>query len=307
MKKNFLFTLLAASMSLMSFAGCANDNTVTGDTVDVVEETMTEAKEYYVTLDAYGPANGMLRSKYEEGDPLETQSWEMEIEEGKTVAELIEAQGASGLELFIWESEEPVDDIFEGWIEYTYEIIEDEEGFTTNVYTRVTGDTYLTTEEVLAKEMTAQCVAYVAKWADVTDEEYFLQYEYVDDGLELSLSMYANEGTFYFGGDEPYEADFSYATIESGLRLGAFMNGTLESVEHDDYDFAGWELYTAETVEWVDEEVTDLTENDICIEMGSYGYAVLYNYTVSEELVSTEELAEIECEGMNYVVIAKWE
>ena len=85
------------------------------------------------------------------------------------------------------------------------------------------------------------------------------------------------------------------------------MSGTLESVERDDYDFAGWEFYTAETVEWVEEEVTDLTENDICLETGSYGYAVLYNYTLSEELLTTEELAEIVCEGMNYVAIASWE
>ena len=307
MKKNFLFTLLAASMSLMAFTGCANENTVTGDTVDVVEETMTEVQEYYVSLDAFGLANGMLRSTYEDGELLETQSWDLLIEEGKTIAELIEAQGASGLELFIWESEEPVDDIFEGWIEYTYEMIEDEEGFTTNVYTRVTEDDYLTTEELLAKEMTAQCVAYVAKWVDIEDEEYFLQYELVEDGLDLSLSMYANEGLFYYGGEDPYEADFSYASIESGVRLGVFMSGTLESVERDDYDFAGWEFYTAETVEWVEEEVTELTENDICLEAGSYGYAVLYNYTLSEELLTTEELAEIVCEGMNYVAIASWE
>ena len=309
MKKKLLFTLLAAGMSMTLFAGCENKNTVSGETIDVVEETMvveTEATEFYVVLDAYGLANGMLRSNMEEGEPLETQCWELVIEEGKTVAELIEAQDASGLEVFIWESDEPVDDIFEGWIEYSFEVVEDEEGFTDFVYTRVTEDTYLTTEEVLERELTAENVAFVAKWADVSDEEYYLEYEHVDDGLELSLSMYANDGLMYFGGEEPYEADFSSASIESGIRLGLYMNDLMESVECYGYYFMGWDLYAAETVEWVDEEATDLTENDICIECGEYGYVVLYNYEVSEEPVSTEEMAEMVCDGVNYVAIANW-
>lgn len=310
MKKKMLVTMLVASLSMMMFAGCSSENSVSGDTVDVAEETRTEEteaeREIYMTIDAYGLAGGMLSMTMNGEEGVEAAAWGFAVVEGNTVGEILEAEGITTLDVKIMDDE---DAVFEGWIEYKCDITTDEDGFDTYTYQRVSGETYYTTEELMAMPAPDYEVLYVAKWEHVSEDEYYMNYEMADDGLDLSLTIYANGGTIWHGGEEPYEADFGYYTIESGMTLATMMGteAPIESLEMDGYTFTGWTVYTGETVEWVEEEAMDLDEMAICLDLGDYGYAVVSNYDVYGEYVSTEELYEIVCEGTNYIAIASWE
>ena len=345
MKKNLLAAVLMACLSMMVFAGCSSEATGSansGETVDVVEETMTEPEpEKYLTIDAYG-GYGMLSAVMEDGSDQETGSWSFVLTEGMTIGDILKAEGIQSIEVKVdnWsdevvedeastETEEEIAETetisetdetdadtepaevegFEGWIEYKVYTTYDEEGFTTDTYEKVSGDTYYTTEELLAKPAPDYSVLYVAKWADVSVDEYYKLYELVDDGLDLYLSIYANGGSIWCGEEEPYEIGLSVNSIETGQTFGLMMgsDSPITSVEMAGYTFAGWNVYTGETVEWVEEEVTDLDDTMICLEFGDYGYALIHNYKLVGENITTEELYDTVCEGTEYVALASWE
>ncbi len=309
MKKNIWAMLLIASMAMTTLIGCGTedgDSANSGETIDIVEETVEETEaepELFMTLDANGMAGGVLSVTQAGEEGIESVAWDFSIIEGETVGSILEEQEITAVDVIL------EGDNFEGWIEYKVNIVTDADGFDTYVYEKVSGDTYYTTEELMDMPAPDYNVLYVAKWENVSLDEYYMTYEMVDDGLDLYLTMYANGGTIWNGGDDGYESTLGVYSIESDMTLGVMMGDEypITSVEMDGYSFAGWTVYTGETVEWTDEEATDLDETAICLDFGDYGYAVIYDYDVYGEYVSTEELYEIVCEGTDYVVIAAWE
>lgn len=292
--------LLMATMSIAALVGCGteeDDSANSGETYEIDEET-----ELFMTLDANGMAGGMLSVTQAGEEGIESVSWDFFIIEGETVGSILEEQEITAVDVVL------EGDNFEGWIEYKINIVTDADGVDTYTYEKVSGDTYYTTEELMDMPAPDYNVLYVAKWENVSLDEYYMTYEMVDDGLDLYLTVYANGGVIWNGGDDGYESELGAFPIESDMTLGVMMGDEypITSVEKEGYSFAGWEIYTGETVEWIEEEATDLAETDICLDVGSYGYAKISNYSVKED-VSTEELYEIVCAGTDYIAIAVWE
>lgn len=292
--------LLMASMSIAALVGCGteeDDSANSGETYEIDEET-----ELFMTLDANGMAGGMLSVTQAGEEGIESVSWDFFIIEGETVGSILEEQEITAVDVVL------EGDNFEGWIEYKINIVTDADGVDTYTYEKVSGDTYYTTEELMDMPAPDYNVLYVAKWENVSLDEYYMTYEMVDDGLDLYLTVYANGGVIWNGGDDGYESELGAFPIESDMTLGVMMGDEypITSVEKEGYSFAGWEIYTGETVEWIEEEATDLAETDICLDVGSYGYAKISNYSVKED-VSTEELYKIVCAGTDYIAIAVWE
>ena len=184
MKKNLLAAVLMACLSMMVFAGCSSEATGSansGETVDVVEETMTEPEpEKYLTIDAYG-GYGMLSAVMEDGSDQETGSWSFVLTEGMTIGDILKAEGIQSIEVKVdnWsdevvedetstETEEEIAETetisetdetdadtepaevegFEGWIEYKVVVTRDENGFENWNYVR-TGEEFYTMDEDL--------------------------------------------------------------------------------------------------------------------------------------------------------------
>ena len=310
MKKNVCAVLCVASACVMAFAGCTNENTVSGKTIEISEETavVEEERERYMTIDGYTMAGGMLKVTMEDESVEETGAWGFILEEGKTIGDMFAAEGITEVTPYIMDSEDPENDVFEGWIEYKVTVTMDEEGFENSVYERVSGDTYYTTEELMEMPVPEYEVLYIAKWEAVPEEEYYKNYEIADDGKDLFLTMYANGGYMWMDGDDPYDFDLGVYAIETGETFGLMVdNEDNVSLEHDFAEFVGWTVYTGESIEWMEEEPAEVEETDIVVDLGNQGFGLIHNYEVVGESLSHDELMELVCEGTEYVALAMWE
>ena len=129
------------------------------------------------------------------------------------------------------------------------------------------------------------------------------------DGLvedsSSEVTLYANGGMIWMGADEPYEVDLCASTIEDGI---AFADGIdqIQSIEKDGATFDGWTIYAVNEGEWVQEEVTDLDDGQLCVSCGDYGYYVMYDYEVLSGSATTDELLANIADGRSYYALANW-
>ena len=120
------------------------------------------------------------------------------------------------------------------------------------------------------------------------------------------LTLYANGGIIWMGSEEPYEADLTAATLESEMTFGEAIGDEIQSVEKDGAEFEGWIIYAVKDGEWVQEDVADLADGELCVACGDYGFYYMKDYEVITETATTEDLVAYENDGRNYYVLANW-
>lgn len=272
-------------------------------TEDEVLETEQELSEYYVNFNVHTTGGVKITSDDGEGGKLvdETMGYGFSSFTGKTIKESMKEFGILDIEIV----EE--DDTFEGWMEYRDVMTMDPDGFEyCSSYEKVSDNLY-TTEDVLSMVLDAH-TTFIAKWESISDEEYYLSYEYIDDGLDLSVTVYGNGGHMNYESSYSYESDLSVATIESGLPLEAFLGDSakLKSVEREGYTFNGWCVYASDDLTYVNTMDEALNAGSFCVSLEQYGYAAMDEWVVVNEFATTEELYDIVCDGKSYLVLANW-
>ena len=272
-------------------------------TEDEVLETEQELSEYYVNFNVHTTGGVKITSDDGEGGKLvdETMGYGFSSFTGKTIKESMKEFGILDIEIV----EE--DDTFEGWMEYRDVMTMDPDGFEyCSSYEKVSDNLY-TTEDVLSMVLDAH-TTFVAKWESISDEEYYLNYEHIDDGLDLSVTIYGNGGHMNYESSYSYESDLSVATIESGLSLEAFLGdpAKLKSVEREGYMFNGWCVYASDDLTYVNTLDEALNAGSFCVSLEQYGYAAMDEWVVVNEFATTEELYDIVCDGKSYLVLANW-
>ena len=272
-------------------------------TEDEVLETEQELSEYYVTFNVHTTGGVKITSDDGEGGKLvdETMGYGFSSFTGKTIKESMKEFGILDIEIV----EE--DDTFEGWMEYRDVMTMDPDGFEyCSSYEKVSDQLY-TTEDVLSMVLEAH-TTFIAKWESISEEDYYLSYEYVDDGLELSVTIYGNGGLMNYESTYAYESDLSVATIESGLSLGSFLGDAdkLKSVEREGYTFNGWCVYASGDLTYVNTLDEALEAGSFCVSLEQYGYAAMNEWVVVNEYATTEEVYDIICDGNSYLVLANW-
>ena len=277
-------------------------------TETVTEEVTSDAEqdnaEYYITLNVHTTGTVKITSDDGAGGKLvdETMGYGFSVSAGETLRESMKKFGILDIELV------PDDDKFEGWMEYR-DIMEVDEtdGYEYLVsYEKVSDDLY-TTEEILDMTLDAH-TTFIAKWESIPYDEYYLNYEYVEDGLDLDVTIYGNGGLMNYSGSYAYESDLTAATFDNDVALGAFLgdSGHLESVEREGYTFNGWCVYASDEIEYVVGLDTALSAGNFCVDLEQYGFAVMDEWEIIFENATTEELYDIVCDGRSYLAVANW-
>lgn len=330
-----LMTIAALSASLIAGCGSSAETAATTSAQTVAEattvsateatteiateaatevpiETTTEAddteaeqglSEYYVTFDVYTTGLVKITSDDGAGGTLvdETMGYGFSSFAGTTIKESMKEFGILDIAAV---SDE---DNFEGWMEYRDIMTMDEDGFEYLTSHEKVSDNLYTTEDVLSMVLDAH-TTFVAKWESISDEEYYLNYEHIDDGLDLSVTIYGNGGHMNYESSYSYESDLAVATIESGLSLGTYLGdpAKLKSVEREGYTFNGWCVYASDDLTYVNTLDEALNAGSFCVSLEQYGYAAMNEWVVVNEFATTEELYDIVCDGSSYLVLANW-
>ncbi|MBQ8298747.1 MAG: hypothetical protein IJX99_02590 [Clostridia bacterium] len=321
MKKNILFLLLFACLSLMILVGCENEPTNESDVdaeinVNNSGESNDEvSNEVYLTLDGHGLAGGMLSMTLasEEGSTAvnESVSWDFAATENEKIKDVLVKNGILNVK------PELEGDTFEGWLGFKQIITTDDEGYNTYAYEKLSGDTLFTTDEVLEMSMPNHNVTFMAKWTNVPISDYVIEgwsdAPIMDTGY---FSFNANGGMMVFRDEETerFELDkYNYwlnegDTLES-VMTGAIINSAiLVSVEKEGSTFDGWTVYEADSINWNSEESNE--EGYMYLPYDSddedFKYIVLENGTLYSSSASIDELSKIIYEGKSYYAVANW-
>lgn len=297
MKQKLLSALLACALLMCTACG---GQTAPEDADDYFEYDID------VTLNAYSEAGGTLLLT--DGD-------------GTFDSDLLGLLGAEGMTIgeVVYDSFSAVEpvlegDTFEGWMEYTEDVVVDEDGFESSSYVLVS-DTLYSTEELMELTLPDHAVFYVAKWASVPTEEYFAPLDAWDSGSSSgAFTFSANGGVMTFqqsDGSEISGTTYTY-WLEDGQALNDIMGvdfyASLISVEQDGAEFAGWTLYEGDSVFWNDESVDE--EDLTCFyqpeEDPDFQYLLLRNARVIRENAPTEELCGMSMTGTCYYAEANW-
>ena len=199
-------------------------------------------------------------------------------------------------------------DSFEGWMECRYD---DELG-----HYVIVSETLYTTEELMAMPVPGESVEYVAKWAGIPVEEYFVSDPFEGASSSGVFNLSANGGSMGFrtsDGSEYTSGIYGY-TLEEGASLndvmGTEFNDTLVDISKEGAAFTGWTVYMAEDL-FLSHEIVE-EEDMLCLVFDENGYegvvyALLRNAALVDENMSTEDLCGITCNGENYLAMANWE
>ena len=302
--KKIMLLLATIAFLMATVMGCSQSNDKAAETTQ--EATWDESTEVYVSIDAYS-FDAMLSyvdSMFEDqAEQCETMSLSLMGYRGQTIAQALEMSKMSELAV-VCET-----DVFEGWMVYKQVITVDEDGWENYSYEKISGDKLYTTEEMLADQLKDYSVTYVAKWESVPDSEYYDMYEAVwdEDGESYYLSMYSNGGGIFFESDPTDGMALIGSQLTAGDTIANVLGDAIVSVEKEGATFAGWMIYTATDYDNVEEEVTDLAEDQFLLSLGDYGYQLLYGYEVCMENATTEELEGIVCEDLHYFAVPVWE
>lgn len=161
----------------------------------------------------------------------------------------------------------------------------------------------------------AACAAKPSEEAVSADTEEEIAEEVVEEtfteeegvfGEQAELTLFANGGTIWMGSEDPYDVELSAAAMDPGVTFAEAIGEEIASVEKDGAAFGGWTVYAVTEGEWVDKEPADLTQEQLCVPCGDYGFYVMTTYEVISEAAATEELLAMECDGRNYYALANW-
>ncbi len=286
-----LFMILAMCFSLIA---CGGNEEMMEDEAEMVDEG-------YITLDAYYQT---ILVNAKDGTSYETQSVVYGGAYGTTLKEAMDQSGDADFEV-IAENDE-----FEGWLEYNINVEVDEEGWETWI-NELVSDTLYTTEEVLQKEFTEGEKLYVAKWASIDMAEYEAygteseDEEYMWSAGDCAVMFDADGGmmTFLMEDGEEYENGFYTYWLAEGETVNEIVArensgyDTLTAVSKDGLEFAGWTIYTAESVDYSDEESKEEGVISIpsSVDYEGFKYYILADGQVYKEAAAFEEVFELVC------------
>lgn len=309
MKKKLATALMVLCMMATMLAGCGKEPE---ETVDETQET--NAEPVYMTFDGYGMVMGMLSYMEDDGEngtfESETVSIDFEGVPGQKIREVWKNAGYSDMYPYC------DGEVFEGWMEYKTNRETGEDGFDIFYYERISGDTLITTEELMELTVPDYDVMYVVKWESIFMEEYDEFYastsgeqDFVET-QDIYLLLNADGGMMTFDAEEPYETDIYLYYLQEGKTVRESMeeggNDPFGEVKKDGAEFAGWTIYEGDFADWPDNEPEDLAEGAQFFSAGGYMNLVLDNCEIYGEAVSTEELREILCEGRTFYAVANW-
>lgn len=293
-----LIAVLMAVLMLLSITACGAQDDNDDDFI---------SRDIDVNLDAYDECGAAMTVKdMNSGEEFELGMLGLLAASGETVGDALAASGYADI------TPCSGDDTFEGWMEYETVTAVDENGIEYDSR-KLVSDTVYTTEQLLAIKVD-RTMNFVAKWASVDVEDYFVVNPW--DGVSSSgaFSFSANGGSISFreaDGREYNNPVYTY-WLDDGNTLADIMGtesgAELVGVTKDGATFTGWTLYVAESIFW-NNEVPD--EEDIAAfiydeEYEDTHYILLRNGAVYKENVSTEELCAIEMHGKNYYAVANW-
>ena len=299
MLKRIVYLFLALAFVFCTVA-CGNTEADSTDS-DEAEEVFS-----YFSIDGYG---NMISHKWN-GEPSETQGFSMEGIVGGTVGETMEESS--------YEDIQPIEDAdtFEGWMKYKVIRTEGEDGFDEFEYEKMSSE-LMTTEEMLQDELGEFEVAYVAKWASIAEEDYFVEEDFMWTDTSSAVAFIANGGMMMFRDfeGEEYESFEFFYWVESGQSVNDIVENQVEgyaemlSIEQEGKTFAGWAVYECDEITWSAEEGTE--DGDMTFETENsdpeFKYIVLKNASTYNESATTEEAEGIVCDGKSYYVVANWE
>ena len=126
----------------------------------------------------------------------------------------------------------------------------------------------------------------------------------VDSDQRVSeVTLYANGGTFLHDGEE---SSLSASSMDQGTTFASGIGNDFATIEKEGAEFDGWTLYAVADGEWVQDEVKDLENGQICVPCGHYGYYLMRDYEVISENMTTDDLLAYECDDRDYYGIVNW-
>lgn len=305
MKKHIF--LAGACVLGMALAGCGSAPAAQD------EGKEDEGKEVLVSIDAYGYSDGLLSvTETIDGNQETSEYGSIDLYgiSGKTVNEALTDMDYSDLEI-INDS-----DVFEGWMEFQMNITTDADGFDQYEYINLSGNVLYTTEELLELEIPEYDVAYVAKWESIAAEDYFVEEEpeEIVDTCFFNLSANGGEMTFSDEDNGSYSLDnYNYLmvpgdSLQDAMSGSAMSGAVLEEIQKEGAEFAGWTVYEADFINWVEEEAEDgAIYFPYESEYADAHFIQLENGSLYAEKISTDELKALVCEGKNFFAYAEWE
>ena len=281
MKKFLYIMMVALCLLLTAFAACAEG----------------EPMEVDVTFDGYQESGGMLYVTWTE-EAYETGGLGLSGVPGQKIGEVLKQSGVLSVE--------PVKegDTFEGWMEAEVMITVDEEGFEWAEYSLIPDYLY-TTEELLNLPVPEKSVMYVAKWAGIPAESYYAPY--AEETIVIpSITLLSGDGVMQIDSEgEQYESSSIIVTVDPGQTFGEALSlEEITDVTLDGKTFTGWTVYDVAAMEAGETPVEE--EGVLCYEVFKGWYMILREYTICQELISTQELAELICETTDHVVVANF-
>lgn len=141
---------------------------------------------------------------------------------------------------------------FEGWLEFKVDITIDENGYWHEEFTLV-NDTLYTTAQILAKPVPSYDVAYVAKWSDISIDEYFAESRVLflsANGGEITLDVVDENGnpiTIKTTASECWYLDCD--TVSEGLTR---CDWKYVGIEKQCATLLGWTIYTFDSHSFVE-------------------------------------------------------
>jgi len=252
-----------------------------------------------VTIDGYMEAGGVLYITWTD-DAYETGGFGMGGTPGQTIGQALRNSDVLSIEPML------EGDVFEGWMEVEPITTVDEDGWDWTEYSLIP-ETVYTTEELLNIVVPDHNVMYVAKWAGIPAEEYYAPYSEETVALP-SITLICGEGNMLVTGEEEqYEANWSVATVEPGQAFGEALElDTREIIAPDGKMFTGWTVLDYATAAMEISETPVEKEGVLCFELFEDYHVVLHDYYACAEMLTTEELAEYACEGLDHMVVAVW-
>lgn len=130
---------------------------------------------------------------------------------------------------------------------------------------------------------------------------------YVEETIVIpSITLLSGDGVMQIDSEgEQYESSSIIVTVDPGQTFGEALS--LEEITDATLDgktFTGWTVYDVAAVEAAETLVEE--EGVLCYEVFKGWYMILREYTICQERISTQELAELICGTTDHVVVANF-
>ena len=269
--------------------------------IQIVAQWAGDDNDYYaeLTFDAYNGTMIFEETYYDENEQPEIEEWvdsvlsfRLERRNDVTIAQQLKAQQNMRIK------GDPVKEgaDFEGWLKFSINRWTDDEG--NNIAERVlSSEDLYSTEIIMNGPLPSEATEYVAKWSDISMDEYINEGSGGDSGIPedtIIVNIDANDGKFKVYHEGSTEAEM-YPHLGEWAEEGMIVRDLfgIDSMEDPEFwterEFLGWlpcveEYFEDEYDSWTEWVPIDETE-----------------------LLTTEEMLNYEIPGRSILFSAQWE